>query len=93
MEAVVDNRITLNPIVVAAMADAARVREQAIISDVLQVPDYPPLSPCPECGVAAERVDSMLEPPAFGVDEAALLINFSPCGHRFRSVQALDEPA
>lgn len=88
-----DDRITLNPLVVAALADAARVREQGIITGVLQVPDYPPLSPCPECGTAAETISSTLEDPAFGQHETVLLINFSPCGHRFRTVQTLNVDA
>jgi hypothetical protein len=61
-------------------------RERDIVEQTLQVPDYPPLPPCPECGAALERIDSMTEPPAFGVNEQALLINVQPCGHQFRGV-------
>lgn len=57
---------------------------------MLQVPDYPPLPACPECGAAATAIDSMVEPSTFTVDEPAILINFAPCGHRFRAVPDLD---
>lgn len=79
-------RIPLDPAQLADLQEAMRGREHTIIRGVLQQPDYPPLPACPECGAAAQRIDSMVEPPAFSQREDALLINFKPCGHRFRAL-------
>ena len=57
-------------------------------SGVLQAPDDPPRPACPECGASPERIDSMVGDFRFGVSEPAVLVNFKPCGHRFRSVVA-----
>lgn len=87
------NRIELAHAQIADLRVALDQRESAIIEKVLQQPDYPPLPPCPECGAAVERMDSMMEPPQFGVYERALLINLKPCGHRFRGPLDLDQLA
>lgn len=79
------------PLTLDQLADLRRqgqAREAAIIQGILQVPDYPPLPACPECGQHPERIDGMVEVAAFGVDETGLLVNFKPCGHRFRAVAA-----
>jgi hypothetical protein len=87
------SRIELAPEQLTRMRNALVQRERAIIEQVLQQPDYPPLPPCPECGAVVEQMDSMVEPPAFGVDAQALLINLNPCGHRFQGVFDLDQLA
>lgn len=77
------------PLPLAQLADLrqqSEAREDTIIRGMLQVPDYPPLPACPECGQHPERIDEMVEPGAFGLDETGLLINFKPCGHRFRAI-------
>jgi hypothetical protein len=50
----------------------------------------PPLPPCPDCKVVAERIDERVEDPKFDVDETALRLRWLPCGHRFRAVINLD---
>lgn len=55
-----------------AIRDALRDREQRIIHELLQVPDYPPLPACPSCGTAAQKI---------GHHEDVTW--FEPCGHRF----------
>jgi hypothetical protein len=83
-------RIPLGADQLAQLRRASQEREDRILARVLQVPDYPPLPACPECGASPTAIDSMVEPSAFGVDELAILINFTPCGHRFRAVPDLD---
>lgn len=82
--------ITLSPAQLAALRQATREREDTIVRNVLQQPDYPPLPACPECGTVAERIDSRMEVPAFGQLEDVMLVNFTPCGHRFRAVVPVD---
>jgi hypothetical protein len=59
-------------------------RQEAIIRDVLQRPDYPPLAPCPRCDVPPEQILMLAEDPKFGQYESAILVDFKPCGHGFR---------
>ncbi|MFF2383789.1 hypothetical protein [Streptomyces sp. NPDC058108] len=60
-------------------------REAEIVVNVLQLPDYPPLPECPTCDVAPEQITSRTsDPVAFDRDEVAILVDFKPCGHRFR---------
>lgn len=55
-------------------------REEAIVNDLLQVPDYPPLPSCPQCHVHPAQITSRAADP----DQAdALLVDFQPCGHAF----------
>ncbi|MFE9432347.1 hypothetical protein ACFYNA_15315 [Streptomyces sp. NPDC006640] len=86
-------RIELRPAQIADMRAALESRERTIIELMLQQPDYPPLPPCPECSAEVERMDSMLEPPQFGVYDSVLLINMKPCGHRFRGAVDIDQPS
>lgn len=53
-------------------------RQAAILDGMLQQPDYPPLPACPECSGAATEIADTRD---LGGD---VLINFEPCGHRFR---------
>lgn len=85
------NRMELSSAEFSRMRWELRKREEAIIEQVLQQADYPPLPACPECAVAVEKMESMVEPQKFEVDEQAVLINLKPCGHRFRAVVDLDE--
>jgi hypothetical protein len=84
-------RLPLRADQLAQLRRASQERENRIFASMLQVPDYPPLPACPECGGSPTCIESMMvEPSAFGVDEFAILINFTPCGHRFRAVPDLD---
>lgn len=58
-------------------------REQEIVQNLLQMPDYPPLPECPTCNVAPERITTRTAEPSFEQDGAPLLVDFSPCGHGF----------
>jgi hypothetical protein len=64
----------------------AEERDRTIVQHVLQVPDYPPLSPCPECGASSERITSWMDIPKFEDPTDRMLIRFDPCGHRFAAV-------
>ncbi|TXS35187.1 hypothetical protein EAO77_37565 [Streptomyces sp. t39] len=55
-----------------AIRDALRDREQRIVDEMLQAPDYPPLPPCPHCGAASQNIGHHKD-----------LMWFQPCGHRF----------
>lgn len=85
------SRIALSSAQFATMRRTLQAREDSIIEQVLQQPDYPPLPPCPECGGETEQMDTMAETSKFGIDEDAWLINVKPCGHRFRVVVNPDE--
>ncbi|HTE56978.1 MAG TPA: hypothetical protein VK698_39265 [Kofleriaceae bacterium] len=85
------SRISLSPSQLNDMGEAIRDRERTILAGAPQRPDYPPLPPCPECGAVAERVESMMELPSFGVYEQVVLIDLTPCGHRFKATLELDE--
>ncbi|WP_282084008.1 hypothetical protein [Streptomyces tendae] len=86
------SRTEITPGQFTALRRGLQEREAEIIERMLQQPDYPPLPPCPECGAEVEQIDSMVEPPSFGLPEQAFLINVKPCGHRLRAVVDLDEP-
>lgn len=58
-------------------------RENEIVQNMLQVPDYPPLPECPTCDAAPERIVSQVAEPSFFVDGAPVLVDFKPCGHGF----------
>lgn len=85
------SRVELTADQFAAMRKSLRKREAAIIEQVLQQPDYPPLPACPECGHLLEEIISGVEGPGFGVAGTTFLINVEPCGHRFRAAVNLDE--
>jgi hypothetical protein len=70
----------------AYMQDAGKRREEAIIRDMLQQPDYPPLAPCPSCDVPPEEILSRIEDPEFGQFVLIVLVDFKPCGHGFRAL-------
>lgn len=63
------------------LREELRKREHQIDTNVLQVPDYPPLPPCPDC---ANRTDAIRHSESLTEDD---LITFEPCGHRFRVTQ------
>jgi hypothetical protein len=84
----VDDRIPMSTEWLAEMQTAGEMRAETITQLVLQQPDYPPLSACPECGAATERITSRMEDPAFEQYETYALVNFAPCGHRFRAPAA-----
>jgi hypothetical protein len=81
----VDDRIPMSAEWLAEMQAAGEMRAETITQLVLQQPDYPALPACPKCGAAAERITSKVEDPAFGQYETRVLVNFAPCGHRFRA--------
>jgi hypothetical protein len=56
-------------------------RENEIVHNMLQAPDYPPLPECPTCGAKPEQITDR---PTDLDDDAGLLIDFSPCGHGFK---------
>ncbi|MER5875416.1 hypothetical protein ABT119_05745 [Streptomyces sp. NPDC001910] len=58
----------------------AEEREWEIVTLMLQMPDYPPLPECPTCEAAPEEIRSRTSDPG----ESALLVDFKPCGHRFK---------
>lgn len=60
-------------------------RDEAIVTFVLQVPDYPPLPACPECGINPRDIASRVADPAFMEPFDTVLLRFQPCGHRFKS--------
>lgn len=72
-------RITLEPAALAEIKRQTDERQAAILAGLLQVPDYPPLPTCPECQAEAAEISACRE---FLTGD--LLLNFSPCGHRFR---------
>jgi len=86
------DRLPLPSHQLAALQDAMTERESTIISGVLQQPDYPPLAACPSCGHAPEQITSKAEAPRYGVYEDAVLVDFAPCGHKFRAVISLEVP-
>lgn len=55
-------------------------REWEIHQHLLQVPEYPPLPACPDCDEEPTRIDSRAGEPA----EDCVLVDFTPCGHRFK---------
>jgi hypothetical protein len=55
-------------------------RDAEILQYMLQVPEYPPLPECPTCDTEPTQItDRTAEAP-----EDGLLIDFVPCGHRFK---------
>ncbi|MFE9003043.1 hypothetical protein ACFYOY_13020 [Streptomyces sp. NPDC007875] len=79
-----DDRIPMTAGWLADMRRAMERRGEIIIRDVLQQPDYPPLPGCPECGRVAENITSWVESPVWDRDGDGVLVDFKPCGHRFR---------
>jgi hypothetical protein len=71
---------------VAALRRQLNNRPVQALGTIARGEPLPPLPPCPACGATAERVDERVEDPQFGVYETALLVSWSPCGHRFRAV-------
>lgn len=55
-------------------------RDDEIVRNMLQTPDYPPLPECPDCDVAPERISSQ----SAGLGGEGVLVDFHPCGHGFR---------
>lgn len=55
------------------LREELRRREQEIINNLLQAPDYPPLPPCPNCAARPNAIRH--------TDD---LVAFDPCGHQFR---------
>lgn len=55
-------------------------RQREIEQGMLQAPDYPPLAECPDCDTAPTQITSR----SGGVAEDCVLVDFFPCGHRFK---------
>lgn len=55
-------------------------REYEIDQYLLQVPEYPPLPPCPDCDEEPTQITSQ----AGELTEDCILVDFTPCGHRFK---------
>ncbi|MFI6854454.1 hypothetical protein [Streptomyces sp. NPDC050416] len=54
-------------------------RDNEIVHNMLQVPDYPPLPECPTCEIEPEKITRR----AADLPHDGLLVDFAPCGHRF----------
>lgn len=55
-------------------------RDREIELNMLQAPDYPPLPECPDCDVEPTRITHQ----AAELGDDGMLIDFTPCGHRFK---------
>jgi hypothetical protein len=55
-------------------------REHQIVTYMLQVPAYPPLPECPTCDEEPDRITDRAADPG----DDGLLVDFAPCGHRFK---------